>query len=96
MTSLSLLTIPAALVAVLALILLAARVVRAGGFAPRAGAPRRIKVLETTALDQRRRLHLVRCEGRSLLLLTGGAQDALLGWLPELPPDSRPGDRETP
>ena len=94
MTSLSLLTIPAALIAVLALILLAARVVRAGGFAPRAGASRRITVLETTALDPRRRLHLVRCEGRSLLLLTGGAQDALLGWLPEPPPDGPPGDRD--
>lgn len=36
---------------------------------------------QVLALDTRRRLVLVRCGGRRLLLLTGGAQDVSLGWL---------------
>jgi hypothetical protein len=28
---------------------------------------------------------LVRCDGRGLLLLTGGAQDTVIGWLPDTP-----------
>ena len=46
---------------------------------------RRLGVAEVIALDARRRLVLVRCDGRELLLLTGGGQDAVLGWLPERP-----------
>ena len=66
----------------LGLILLAARLARGAGLAPRAGAGR-LRVEETLALDARRRLVLVRCDGRGLLLLTGGAQDQVVGWLPE-------------
>ena len=33
------------------------------------------------ALDPRRRLLLIKCEGRQLLLLTGGPQDLLIGWM---------------
>jgi flagellar protein FliO/FliZ len=33
------------------------------------------------ALDTRRRLHLVRCGGRRVLLLTGGEQDLVVGWI---------------
>ncbi len=36
------------------------------------------------ALDARRRLSLVRVGGRHVLLLTGGAQDQVVGWLPEV------------
>lgn len=32
-------------------------------------------------LDARRRLCLVRCEGRRVLLLVGGSQDLVVGWL---------------
>ncbi|MBK1661981.1 hypothetical protein CKO45_27700 [Paracraurococcus ruber] len=47
------------------------------------GAPgRRLAVAEALALDPRRRLLLVRCDDRELLLLTGGGQDAVIGWLP--------------
>ena len=70
----------AALGAVLLLLLLAARGLRASGLAARAG--RRLSVQEVLALDARRRLLVVRCDGRDLLLLTGGGQDAVLGWLP--------------
>jgi flagellar protein FliO/FliZ len=39
------------------------------------------------ALDARRRLHLVKCGQRRVLLLTGGAQDIVVGWVdPENPP----------
>ena len=40
---------------------------------------------QVLALDARRRLVLVRCGARRLLLLTGGPQDVPLGWL-EPPP----------
>lgn len=41
----------------------------------------RLAVIQCLALDPRRRLLLVRCDGRDLLLLTGGPQDVPLGWL---------------
>lgn len=73
----------AALLGVLALIALlawAARRLGLGAAGPRPG--RRLALIEVLALDPRRRLVLVRCDGREALLLTGGGQDALLGWLP--------------
>jgi flagellar protein FliO/FliZ len=42
----------------------------------------RLVAVQSLALDQRRRLHLVTCDGRQVLLLTGGAQDVVVGWLP--------------
>lgn len=73
----------AALAAVLALIWLASRAARLTGLAPRAGAGSRLlAVQEVIALDARRRLHLVRCADQSVLLLTGGTQDLVVGWLP--------------
>jgi len=70
----------AALAAVLGLLALLARGLRAAGWAPRTGT-RRLALEESLALDARRRLLLVRCDGRDLLLLTGGAQDQIVGWL---------------
>jgi flagellar protein FliO/FliZ len=76
------LTAGVALVCVLLAIWLAQRVVRASGFSPgRMNAGRRLAVQEAIALDPRRRLHLVRCDGRHVLLMTGGAQDLVVGWL---------------
>lgn len=69
-----------ALAAVLLLLALAARGLRAGGLAPRTG--RRLAVQEVLPVDARRRLLLLRCDGREVLVLTGGGQDAVLGWLP--------------
>ena len=75
----------AALAAVLLLILGAARLARFTRWAnpPGRGAGR-MRVQEVLALDARRRLLLVECEGRQLLLLTG-AQDQVVGWLPGAP-----------
>ncbi len=77
----SLLSAGTALIAVLALILLAARLARARGLGAGRGGGRALVLLETTALDSRRRLHLVACDGRRVLLLTGGGGDLLVGWL---------------
>ena len=80
----NLLTGLAALAAVLALVLLAGRVARLGGWNRRASSSgRRLRLEETLALDARRRVQLVRCDGRTLLLMTGGSTDLVLGWLPE-------------
>lgn len=36
---------------------------------------------QVLALDPRRRLCLVRCGGRRVLLLVGGTQDCVVGWI---------------
>ncbi len=77
----SILTAVAALAAVLALIWLTGRLARFGGMAQRPSASRMLVVQDVIALDGRRRLHLVACEGRRVLLLTGGAQDIVVGWI---------------
>jgi flagellar protein FliO/FliZ len=77
----SILTAVAALVAVLALVWLAGRAARFGGMARRPAAGGLLAVQDVLALDARRRLHLIRCDGRRVLLLTGGAQDVVVGWL---------------
>ena len=81
----SLLTAGAALAAVLALILAAGRIARqcrTGRFGARRSASNRgasrLAIAETIALDQRRRLHLIRCDGGEFLLLTGGATDLVI------------------
>ncbi len=72
-----------ALAAVLVPLWLAARAVR--GSRSSGGGGRRLAIGEVVALDSRRRIVLLRCDGRDLLLLTGGSQDAVIGWLPERP-----------
>ena len=69
-----------ALAAVLALLWLVSRGLSAGGLAPRDG--RRLALQEMLTIDARRRLLLFRCDDREVLVLTGGGQDAVLGWLP--------------
>ena len=66
---------------VLGLILLAQRAARLGGLVPRATGGGRLALVETVALDPRRRLMLVRCDGRHVLVMTGGAQDVVVGWV---------------
>ena len=80
----------AALAGVIALVFLARRLVLllpARLLPPGIAVPRdaALALEQVLALDARRRLVLVRCGGRRLLLLTGGAQDLVLGWL-EPPP----------
>jgi flagellar biogenesis protein FliO len=65
-----------ALSVVLALIWLAHRAVRSGalGLAPSG----RLRVVQSVALDARRRVVLLQCDGMEVLLLTGGTADLLL------------------
>ena len=84
MTSMPILSAAGSLAAVLALIFIIGRVARATR-SVRLGAAtnRRLRLLETLAIDPKRRLVLLECDGRSVLLLTG-VQDQVVGWLPEL------------
>ncbi len=85
------LTTAAALAAVIVMILLARFGTRLIGFMPRRGMSQNaLSLLATLPLDQRRRLTLVGCQGRQVLLLTGGASDVVLGWLPPHPSASDP------
>jgi len=77
----SLVTAVAALAAVMALIWLASRAARFGGIARRPASGGVLAVQDVLMLDSRRQLHLVRCGERRVLLLTGGAQDVVVGWL---------------
>ena len=78
-----LLTATGALAAVLGLIWLSHFAVRRWGrFARPSSASGRLGVVQSLALDPRRRIVLMRCDGREFLLLTGGAQDLMLGFLP--------------
>jgi flagellar protein FliO/FliZ len=70
-----------ALIGVLALIGLLARLLQFTGWraAPQTG--RSLIVRETVALDPRRRLHLIECADRRVIVLTGGSQDLVVGWV---------------
>jgi flagellar protein FliO/FliZ len=69
----------AALALVLGMVLLAQRAARWGGLVPRGGG--RLALVEAIAIDPRRRMTLVRCDGRHVLVLTGGGQDVVVGWI---------------
>ena len=68
-----------ALGAVLGLILLAAKLVRVSGFATKANA--RLALEASLMIDSRRRLMVVRADGRLFLLLAGGATDLVVAEL---------------
>jgi flagellar protein FliO/FliZ len=82
----SVLTVVVALVAVLGLIWLAGRAARFGGMARRPATGGLLSVQDVLALDAQRRLHLIKCDERRVLLLTGGAHDVVVGWLDREPP----------
>jgi flagellar protein FliO/FliZ len=85
----AILTAGAALGAVLGIIVLAGRGARMLRLA-RPSAGRRLVLGEALALDRTRRLHLVALDGRELLLLTGGATDLVVTWLPSSQTGSGP------
>lgn len=83
----------ASLVLVLGLalvVLWALRRFNIGGMVARPGARRRLTVVETMAVDSRRRLLLVRRDGVEHLLMIGGPQDLVVerGIMPQ--PDAAP------
>jgi flagellar protein FliO/FliZ len=77
----SILVAIAALAAVLALIRAGQLLLRRAGLAAPAATGRRLVIIEQIAIDPRRRLLMIGCDGRTLLLLTGGGQDVPLGWV---------------
>ena len=82
-------TAAAALCAVIGLVLLAAWVARWLGFGRAAPArlrtQARLVAQASLPLDRVRTVHIIRCDGRDVALLTGGPADLLLGWLPDEP-----------
>ena len=77
----ALLTSAVALAGIVGLILIMGRVLRhtAAGRTRKSG--HLLIVKDTVALDARRRLHLVQHGERSVLLLTGGETDIVVGWV---------------
>jgi flagellar protein FliO/FliZ len=90
-SSTSLLTAAATLVAVLALIWLAGRAARLGGLARRPASGSHLSVQDVLVLDARRRLYLIACQDKRVLLLTGGGQDVVVSWPSEHRPALEPG-----
>ncbi|MCX8135048.1 MAG: flagellar biosynthetic protein FliO [Roseococcus sp.] len=74
----------AALAAVLLLLWGAAKLLERRGALLRPNA--RLGIAAACALDARRRLLVIRCDGREALLLTGPGGEQFLGWLPEAAP----------
>jgi flagellar protein FliO/FliZ len=77
-----------ALAAVLLLAWGAARLLRRSPLAAAGPRPnRRLRIEETLAIDPRRRLLLLSCDGREMLVLAGaGTPEIMLGWLPPREP----------
>jgi flagellar protein FliO/FliZ len=76
--------IASALAVIVALILTAKRLFQAGVWRSSPRTARTLVVRESIALDPRRRVHLVQCGQRQVVLLTGGAQDLVVGWMQDL------------
>jgi flagellar protein FliO/FliZ len=69
------------LTSVLALILVATRLFQASLWRAQSRPGRTLVLRESIAIDPRRRIHLVQCGHRQVVLLTGGAQDVVVGWM---------------
>lgn len=79
----SMLLVVGALIGVLGLIGLGARLFRMGALRPQSRSGKTLILRESVALDPRRRVHLLQCGQRQVVLLTGGGQDLVIGWIPE-------------
>lgn len=88
MTADTVVTSLAGLAVAIALVLLVGRLARTLGLArPVTGVlrgARHITLIDTIALDTRRRLSLVACRGREVLVLSGGATDVVVVLEPVL------------
>ena len=81
----SIATMLGALAAVIGLVGLLAWLARARGFGAAAPSSGFLVVEARVPLDPERTLSLVRCGDRRVLLLSGGGNDIVVGWLPEQP-----------
>ncbi len=69
------------LTGVVLLILAATRLMQLGLWRTQPRSNRTLVLRESIALDPRRRVHLVQCGQRQVILLTGGGQDVVIGWM---------------
>ena len=90
MNMITLLYAVGALLVVLLLVAGAGRAARAAGLVQLTSSAR-LRVVEKLSLDPRRRLLLLRCDGRDLLLLTGPHNDLVVGWITPAPCDPSTG-----
>jgi flagellar protein FliO/FliZ len=81
MTAQSVFLVVGVLTGVLVLILAATRLMQLGLWRPQTRTGRTLVLRESIALDPRRRVHLVQCGERQVILLTGGGQDVVIGWM---------------
>ena len=69
------------LTGVIALILAATRLLQFSMWRTQPRPGRTLVLRESIAIDPRRRMHLVQCGQRQVILLTGGGQDLVVGWV---------------
>ena len=81
MTAQSILLVVGVLIGVIALIAAAARLSQISGWRAQSRSARTLILRESIALDPRRRIHIVQCGQRQVVLLTGGGQDLVVGWM---------------
>jgi flagellar protein FliO/FliZ len=71
------------LVGIIGLIAAIAKLAHFTGWRAPSESGRTLVLRESIALDPRRRVHLVQCGNRHVVLLTGGGQDVVVGWVPD-------------
>jgi flagellar protein FliO/FliZ len=71
------------LVGIIGLIAAVAKLAHFTGWHAPSQPGRTLVLRESIALDPRRRVHLVQCGDRQVVLLTGGGQDVVVGWVPD-------------
>jgi flagellar protein FliO/FliZ len=81
MTAQSVFLVIGILTGVLVLILAATRLMQFSLWRTQPRTGRTLVLRESIALDPRRRVHLVQCGQRQVILLTGGGQDVVIGWM---------------
>jgi flagellar protein FliO/FliZ len=81
MTTQSALLVVGVLTGVIALILAATRLFQFSLWRTQPRSGRTLVLRESIAIDPRRRVHLVQCGQRQIILLTGGGQDVVVGWI---------------
>ena len=81
MTTESAFLVVSVLTGVIALILAATRLFQFSLWRSQPRPGRMLALRESIVIDPRRRIHLVQCGQRQVVLLTGGGQDLVIGWI---------------
>ncbi len=78
----SILVAMVSLAAIIAFLVLGMRLMRQRMMSAGTQSTRALKLCETLPIDPKRRIHLLDCEGRKVLVMTGGGGDRVIGWVP--------------